>query len=88
LIIGLGQPLQEKWINDNHAQLNASVLIAVGDGIKVFAGEKRRGPLFMRKLGLEWLIRLFFNPFKYFNRYMVGIPVFLYRIIRAKLSKL
>jgi len=88
LIVGLGQPLQENWISENYKLIDINVIISVGDGIKVFAGEKKRGPAFMQKIGLEWLIRLFFNPLKYFSRYILGIPIFLYRIIRAKLIKL
>jgi N-acetylglucosaminyldiphosphoundecaprenol N-acetyl-beta-D-mannosaminyltransferase len=46
LFIGLGQPLQEEWIQENYDSLDVPVIIAVGDGIKVFAGEKKRGPVF------------------------------------------
>lgn len=88
LIIGLGQPLQEKWIKDNYETIKTYVIIAVGDGIKVFAGEKRRGPVVLHKIGLEWLVRLFFEPFRYFKRYVIGIPIFLCRIIWIKLGNL
>ncbi|HEY3251104.1 MAG TPA: WecB/TagA/CpsF family glycosyltransferase [Ignavibacteria bacterium] len=87
LIIGLGQPLQEEMISFYRDFINCSVIMAVGDGIKVFAGEKRRGPIFMQKIGLEWLSRLIRNPLKYGKRYLLGNPLFLYRIIRAKLGK-
>lgn len=88
LIVGLGQPLQEEWIQENYESLDVPVIIAVGDGIKVFAGEKKRGPVFLQTIGMEWFVRLLFNPLKYFRRYIFGIPVFLCRIIRAKLGKL
>lgn len=88
LVIGLGFPKQEIWINENKNKLKCSVIIAVGDGIKVFAGTKKRGTALIRKLGLEWAVRLIYSPFKYWRRYMVGNPLFLYRIIKLKLSKL
>jgi N-acetylglucosaminyldiphosphoundecaprenol N-acetyl-beta-D-mannosaminyltransferase len=87
LIVGLGQPLQEELILFYKNDFKCMVTIAVGDGIKVFAGEKKRGPEFMQKAGLEWIIRLFYNPFKYFRRYVIGNPLFLYRIIMHKLAK-
>ena len=87
LIIGLGQPLQEEVMSFYKDFISCNVFMVVGDGIKVFAGQKIRGPVFMRKIGLEWLIRLLSNPFKYWKRYLLGNPLFLYRIIRAKLSK-
>ena len=87
LIAGLGFPLQEEWIYSNKDKIKCKVIIAVGDGIKVFADTKVRGPLFLRRIGLEWLVRLFGNPNKYWKRYIIGNPLFLYRIIKLKLSK-
>ena len=88
LIVGLGTPLQEKWLFENRYLLKCSFILLVGDGIKVFAGIKQRGPAFFRKSGLEWLYRFIKNPFKYFNRYIIGNPLFLYRIFRIKMRKL
>ena len=88
LIIGLSFPKQEMWITENKNKINCSVIIAVGDGIKVFAGVKKRGITLVRKLGFEWAIRLINNPLKYWRRYLIGNPLFLYRIIKLKLSKL
>ncbi|RPI18215.1 MAG: WecB/TagA/CpsF family glycosyltransferase [Ignavibacteriae bacterium] len=87
-IIGLSTPIQENWILENKRYLKTKVIISVGDGIKVFAGTKVRGPVIMRKLGLEWLARLLHNPLKYYKRYLIGTPLFLYRIIKLKFSKL
>ena len=88
LIIGLGTPLQENWTAKYRGKLNSKIIICVGEGIKVFAGNKKRGPVFLRVLGLEWLWRYFTNPFKYFGRYIIGNPLFLYRIISIKMRKL
>jgi N-acetylglucosaminyldiphosphoundecaprenol N-acetyl-beta-D-mannosaminyltransferase len=88
LIIGLGTPDQENWVFKNKEKLHSKVILCVGEGIKVFAGSKIRGPGFLRKSGLEWLVRLAFNPVKYFDRYVIGNPLFLYRIIRIKMRKL
>ncbi len=88
LIVGLGQFRQERWILENKDNIGANVIIAVGDGIKVFADTKLRGPIFIRKIGLEWLVRLSTNPLKYWSRYILGIPLFLVRIIFSKLTKL
>ncbi len=87
LVAGLGFPKQEKWIYENKNKINANVIIAVGDGIKVFSGTKVRGSVILRKIGLEWFVRMITNPAKYWRRYLIGNPVFLYRIIKTKLSK-
>lgn len=86
IIIGLSCPKQEKWMYENRDKINFRVMLAVGDGIKVFAGKKIRGPEFMRKIGLEWLVRFFNNPALNFKKYIIGIPIFIYRIIKQKLK--
>ncbi|HRI84475.1 MAG TPA: WecB/TagA/CpsF family glycosyltransferase [Ignavibacteria bacterium] len=81
LIIGLSCPIQEKWISANKEKLSCSVILAVGDGIKVFSGDKIRGPSFIRKIGFEWLVRMLAEPGKNFSRYFFGIPLFIIRTI-------
>ena len=49
----------------------SKVIIAVGDGIKMFAGTKVRGHKFIQKLGFEWLYRLLMNPQLYWKRYLI-----------------
>lgn len=86
LIVGLGTPKQEDWIEKNKADLMVNVIVAVGDGIKVFAGNKKRGPKIIQKLGFEWFIRLIFEPKRLWKRYFIGIPLFIFRVIKVKLS--
>jgi len=88
LVVGLGCPLQEEWIVKNKNNIKVKIIIAVGDGIKVFAGIKKRGPAIVQKLGLEWVIRLFLEPGKYWKRYIIGIPLFIYRVIKYKFQLL
>ncbi|MFZ1517808.1 MAG: WecB/TagA/CpsF family glycosyltransferase [Ignavibacteriaceae bacterium] len=84
LIVGLGTPKQEEWIVKNKSNLMVNVIIAVGDGIKVFAGNKRRGPKILQKLGLEWFVRFIFEPKRLWKRYFIGIPLFIFRVIKFK----
>ncbi len=87
LIIGLSQPVQEFWVSENKDKFKNKIIICAGDGIKVFAGIKTRGPVILRKIGLEWLIRLIIHPIRYGKRYLIGNPLFLYRIIKLKIAK-
>jgi len=88
IIIGLSCPIQEKWIHENKNKINFKVILAVGDGINIFADKKKRGPLFMRKLGLEWVTRYALNPVSNFRKYIVGNPLFIYRLLKEKLKSL
>ncbi|MBS1516810.1 MAG: WecB/TagA/CpsF family glycosyltransferase [Bacteroidetes bacterium] len=81
IIIGLSSPIQEKWMYLNRDKIKFRVMLSVGDGIKVFSGDKKRGPEFMRKSGLEWLVRVAADPANNFKRYFLGIPKFIKRII-------
>jgi N-acetylglucosaminyldiphosphoundecaprenol N-acetyl-beta-D-mannosaminyltransferase len=84
LIIGLSFPLQEKWMREFKEMIDCRVLLAVGEGIKVFSGEKKRGPVLLRKFGLEWLVRVVSNPASNLNRYLTGNPQFVTRVIMQK----
>ncbi len=87
LVVGMGAPKQEKWIYNNIADLDVSVVISVGEGIRVFAGNKVRGIKIIQKLGFEWFIRLINNPMMYWRRYIFGIPQFIYRFIKFEVIK-
>lgn len=78
LWVGMGTPKQELWIHKNKDILNCTVIQSVGDLITHLAGEKTRGPVIIQKMGLEWMARLIRHPVRYFDRYLIGIPVFLY----------
>lgn len=87
LIVGLGCPKQEKWIIEKKDKLKVKIILAVGDGIKVFAGTKKRGNKFFQTIGLEWMVRLLNNPLLFWRRYLIGIPLFLYRVIKFKFQR-
>ncbi len=63
LFVALGSPLQEKWIYYNLPKLNSVKLaIGVGGAFDILSGLKPRAPLFLRRLGLEWVWRLSLEP--------------------------
>ena len=76
LIVGLGAPKQELWIAHHHAQLAAKVAICAGATIDFLAAEKQRSPVWMRRLGLEWLHRLASEPRRLAKRYARDAWVF------------
>lgn len=84
LLVGTGQPRQELWIAEWKGSVGVPAIIAVGEGLKVLAGTKVRGPRLLRALGLEWLARLFTNFKKFWRRYLLGIPLFMLRILVQK----
>jgi N-acetylglucosaminyldiphosphoundecaprenol N-acetyl-beta-D-mannosaminyltransferase len=87
LFVGLGTPMQEKWIVNCAGNKNIPVKIAVGSAIEFFSNHIKRAPAFLTILGFEWLFRLVKEPRRLWKRYIIGIPVFLYKIIEIKFSK-
>jgi N-acetylglucosaminyldiphosphoundecaprenol N-acetyl-beta-D-mannosaminyltransferase len=85
LFLGLGTPHQEKWIATFGQKCNIPIQIAVGSGIDFLSGTYRRAPKFIRTIGLEWLFRLFLEPKRLWKRYLIGIPHFIFLIIKQKL---
>ncbi|MFA5832624.1 MAG: WecB/TagA/CpsF family glycosyltransferase [Bacteroidota bacterium] len=88
LWLAMGSPKQNLWSHQHKHELNCSVIQAVGDAITLLAGLKKRGPKFIQFIGLEWFVRFLFNPVKYFSRYVVGIPLFLVRVLIQKIQLL
>jgi N-acetylglucosaminyldiphosphoundecaprenol N-acetyl-beta-D-mannosaminyltransferase len=63
LLVALGSPRQELWINKNLHRLGAVRIVqGVGGSFDVFSGRLKRAPESWQKLGLEWLYRLFAQP--------------------------
>lgn len=62
LFVALGSPRQEKWIKQNMDQLNVHIFQGVGGSFDVVSGNLERAPLWMQKVGLEWLYRLILQP--------------------------
>jgi N-acetylglucosaminyldiphosphoundecaprenol N-acetyl-beta-D-mannosaminyltransferase len=77
LFVGLGAPKQELWVHRAWARLEAGVIICCGAAIDYAAGARRRAPLWMQRLGLEWLWRLVHNPRRLWRRYLVDDLAFL-----------
>lgn len=81
LLISLSSPKQEKWIHENIDKVQSNVLIGLGAAFDIFAGVFPRAPLFIQKIGFEWLWRLLCEPKRLFKRYFIGIFVLLYLTI-------
>ena len=80
LLVALGIPKQEKWIDRNRSRLNVRLAIGVGGSFDVFAGNVRRAPSWMRAHGLEWVHRVLMDPRKI--RKVARIPRFMWLVTR------
>lgn len=86
LLVGLGTPLQEKWIARHFERLDVPVVWAVGALADFVSGKVPRAPRWMLDHGLEWLYRLWVEPKRLWKRYVVGNPLFIGRVLLQKLG--
>jgi N-acetylglucosaminyldiphosphoundecaprenol N-acetyl-beta-D-mannosaminyltransferase len=87
LLVGFGMPLQEEWIQNNFESLNTHVIFTVGAAFDYLSGELKRAPKWMTDHGLEWLGRMVIEPGRLWRRYIIGNPVFLFRVILQRLGR-
>ena len=84
VLVALGSPKQEIFINKYRKSADA-IWIGVGGSFDVFSGTKKRAPIIMQKLNLEWLYRLFKEPTRI--GHMLAIPKYMNLINKEKKNK-
>jgi len=87
LLVAFGAPRQELWLARHQPRLQPRVLIGVGGLFDFYSGNIPRAPIWMREIGLEWTWRLMQEPGRMWRRYIIGNPLFLYRVYRQKLKE-
>jgi N-acetylglucosaminyldiphosphoundecaprenol N-acetyl-beta-D-mannosaminyltransferase len=71
LILGVGAPKSEVWIDVHRDRLGDVYAYAFGGGLDFLVGTVTRAPVFMRRLGFEWMWRLAQEPARLWRRYLV-----------------
>ena len=86
LMVGMGMPRQELWIYENRQSLLANVILPCGAAMDYVAGAVPMPPRWAGRVGLEWAFRLFNEPRRLWQRYLVE-PWFLVRVVLQELLK-
>ncbi|MBK8961692.1 MAG: WecB/TagA/CpsF family glycosyltransferase [Candidatus Competibacteraceae bacterium] len=82
VLVAFGVPRQELWLAEHHQRLRPPVRLGVGGLFDFYSGRIPRAPLWLREIGLEWVWRLAQEPGRMWRRYLLGNPLFLYRVWR------
>ena len=85
LIAGMGMPVQERWLMENWERLNVNVFLTGGAVFDYISGKLSRAPRWMTENGLEWLGRLLIEPRRLWKRYILGNPLFLWRVFTREI---
>ena len=81
----MGAPKQELFTYKLSKSTNTNVYLCVGNFFEFYLGTVKRIPKKFRNNGLEWFYRLFHEPKRLWKRYFIGIPLFIFRVIKFKL---
>lgn len=84
LFVAYGVPSEEKWLARNMSRLGVPVAIGVGGAIDFAAGVVPRAPRWMCDVGLEWLHRLYLQPWRW--RRMLALPRFALLVFAAAIA--
>jgi len=83
LFVAMTSPRKENFMARWGETMNATVTHGVGGSFDVFAGKIQRAPVWMQRLGLEWLFRVLQEPRRLWRRYLVSNMKFLRMLARS-----
>lgn len=81
VLVGMGSPKQELWVQRNAHRIDTDVLWTVGALFDYVSGRVPRAPSWLADNGLEWIFRLAIEPNRMWRRYLLGNPVFVRRVM-------
>lgn len=79
ILVGLGVPRQEFWIREHRSLCPGATWIGVGGSFDIWSGTKSRAPQWFCENNLEWLYRLYQEPWRW--RRMLALPKFFWRAL-------
>lgn len=82
LLVARGLDTQEPWIGKYKKRLEVPVIMGVGGTFDVIAGNSKRAPLFVQKIGMEWFYRLVREPTRF--KRMLVLPKFAFKVVRER----
>src|SRR3954469_14266318 len=84
VLVGMGTPQQELWVDHNLDRVEAPVVWTVGALFDYLSGRTPRAPHLIADNGFEWIFRLAVEPRRMWRRYLLGNPAFLYRVLQER----
>lgn len=87
LLVGMGNPLQERFLARRLKDTGARVGLGVGAYLDFQVGEVTRAPAWMNRVGIEWVHRLVQEPRRMWRRYLLGNPLFVWRVLKSRLGR-
>lgn len=80
VLVALGVPRQEKWIDQYKERFSGTTFVGVGGSLDVWSGLTQRAPSLMRRLNLEWMYRITSEPWRIKRTYKT-LPLFVVKVL-------
>lgn len=87
VLIGMGVPKQEFIAKRLAEQIDGTKFLCVGNFLEFYFGTVKRIPERWRNSGFEWVYRLWQEPKRLWKRYIIGIPLFIFRVLKIKFTQ-
>ncbi len=82
IFVAMGVPMQELFAVELSHELSGKIIICVGNFFEFYFGNIKRIPKYLKNVGIEWLFRLISEPRRLWKRYLIGIPIYLFSIMK------
>lgn len=82
LFVAMSTPYKELFITQNKDVIRVPLCMGVGGSFDIIAGKCKHAPLWISKLGIEWLYRFVQEPRRLWKRYLVTNTAFLGLVIK------
>jgi N-acetylglucosaminyldiphosphoundecaprenol N-acetyl-beta-D-mannosaminyltransferase len=87
LFVALETPAKETFLARHRVRIGAPFVMGIGGAVDILAGERRRAPRVLQRVGLEWAYRLAQDPRRLARRYLVGNSMFTWLVLRAMAAR-
>ncbi len=84
LFVGISSPFKEYFLAEHLPKMAGMFAMGVGGSFDVWAGETRRAPAWMQRIGLEWFHRFLQEPHRMWRRYVFGNVRFAWLLARER----
>lgn len=86
LLLGMPSPKKEMFVEKNKDKLEVHYFLGVGGFFDILAGLKKRAPIWIQRIGMEWFYRLLQEPRRMWKRYLIGNPKFIWLVLKERLK--
>lgn len=86
VFVAMGPPKQEYFAKEIFNRNTNKVILCVGNFLEYYVGTQKRAPKLLINSGFEWTYRLLIEPKRLWKRYLLGIPIFLFSVVKLFLK--